>query len=78
VPTALITAVGMSALGTASIVYMPRAIADSADRYGMIGIAIALVSWLVGVGFVLVISAAVGAVLGERRAGPTLPAPELD
>jgi membrane protein len=77
VPTSLITALAMSALSSASIVYMPRAITQSADRYGAIGIAIALVSWLVGVGFVLVISAVVGAVLGERHLGPAPPAPEL-
>jgi membrane protein len=66
VPTSLLTAVGMTALSAASIIWMPRAITSSAESYGPIGIAIALVSWLVGVGFVLVIAAGVGAVLGER------------
>jgi membrane protein len=66
VPTSLITAVAMTALSAASIIWMPRAITSSAESYGPIGIAIALVSWLVGVGFVLVIAAGVGAVLGER------------
>jgi hypothetical protein len=44
---------------------MPAAIGRSAVHYGPIGIAIALVSWLVGVGFALTVSAAVGAVLGS-------------
>ncbi|MEZ5122433.1 MAG: YhjD/YihY/BrkB family envelope integrity protein [Solirubrobacterales bacterium] len=72
VATAVLTAVVMDALSVASLVYMPRAIAESADRYGTIGIAIALMSWFVGAGFVLVACAAVGAVLGEGRAGPAL------
>jgi membrane protein len=66
VPSAALAAVAMTALSVASVIYMPTAIADSAARYGQIGVAIALVSWLVAVGFVLVISAAVGAVLAER------------
>ena len=50
---------------------MPKAISDSADQFGTIGIAIALVSWLVVIGFALTLSAAIGAVLGEREAGAT-------
>ncbi|MDO8186995.1 YhjD/YihY/BrkB family envelope integrity protein [Conexibacter sp. JD483] len=63
-PTALLTSIGMTGLSIGSVVYMPGAIAESADRYGSIGIAIAIVSWLVGIGFVLSACAAVGAVLG--------------
>ena len=66
VPTALLTATAMTALSAASLVYMPRSIADSADTYGTIGVAISLLSWLVAAGFVLVGCAAVGAVIGER------------
>jgi membrane protein len=64
VPTALLTAVAMTAISIGSIVYMPEAIGRSAAHYGPIGIAIALVSWLVGIGFALTACAAVGAVLG--------------
>lgn len=70
IPTALLTAIGMTALSVASVVYMPDSISESADRYGSIGIAIALVSWLVGAGFVLVACAAVGAVLGGETDEP--------
>ncbi|UGS35284.1 YihY/virulence factor BrkB family protein [Capillimicrobium parvum] len=70
VPTGILTGIGMTALGIGSVIYMPRAIEESADRYGSIGIAIALVSWLVGAGFVLVGCSVVGAVLGEGRDGP--------
>lgn len=75
IPTALLTSVGMTGLSIGSIVYMPEAIASSADRYGSIGIAIALVSWLVGTGFVLVCCAAVGAVLGGETDSPPEPEP---
>jgi membrane protein len=66
--TAALTATGMTAFGLASLLYMPRSIAASAESYGLIGIAIAIVSWLIGVGFVLVVSAALGAVVGGRSA----------
>ena len=66
--TGILTATGMTGFGVASIYYMPHSIAASAEQYGLIGIAIAIVSWLVGVGFVLVISAAFGAVLSDSSA----------
>lgn len=69
-PTAALSAVGMTGLSVAGIVYMPRSISDSAASYGTIGVAIALVSWFVAAGFVLVGCAAVGAVLGEARSQP--------
>jgi membrane protein len=68
VPTALLTSVAMSAISIGSVVYMPEAIGRSATHYGPIGIAIALVSWLVGIGFALTVCAGVGAVLGEQGA----------
>jgi membrane protein len=55
----------MTALAIGGMIYMPRSIATSASSYGTIGVAIALVTWLVVAGFVLVGCAAVGAVLGE-------------
>ena len=64
VPSALLTAVAMTGISIGSVIYMPEAIGRSATHYGPIGIAIALVSWLVGVGFALTFCAAVGAVLG--------------
>lgn len=64
VPTSLMTAVALTGISIGSVVYMPEAIGRSATHYGPIGIAIALVSWLVGIGFALTFCAAVGAVLG--------------
>ena len=70
VPTALLTAVAMTAFSIGSVIYVPESIEASAGQYGSIGIAIALVSWLVGAGFVLTACAAVGAVLGGVRDEP--------
>jgi membrane protein len=78
VPSALLTSVAMTAISIGSIIYMPEAIGRSATHYGPIGIAIALVSWLVGIGFALTACAAVGAVLGgeDRPASVPLPPPD--
>jgi Mn2+/Fe2+ NRAMP family transporter len=38
----------------------------SAEQFGTIGVAFALLSWLVGYGFVLVLAASGGAVIEER------------
>jgi membrane protein len=70
IPTALLTAAAMTAISVGSVVYMPQAIDSSASAYGPIGLAIALVSWLVGIGFALVACAAVGAVLGGAGEEP--------
>ena len=66
--TAVLTAASVTALSLVSIVYMPRAIASSADRFGAIGIAMALVSWLIGGAFVIVGATVIGAVWAERSA----------
>jgi membrane protein len=61
-PMAIITALGMTTLAAFSLVYLPHSIASSADQFGTIGVAFALLGWLVLAGFVLVGSAAGGAV----------------
>jgi membrane protein len=55
-----LTAVGMTALGIWSAIYMPRAIESSATAYGSIGVAFSLLTWLWGLGIVLVVSAVYG------------------
>jgi membrane protein len=79
-PTALLTGFGMTALSICSAIWMPRSVAKSAQQFGVMGIAFALLSWLVAAGFVLVAAAAFGAVIDERlrrrktrRAGPHPP-----
>jgi membrane protein len=62
VQRAALTAAGLTALGLWRAIYMPRAI-ESAAAYGAIGVAFALLTWLWGVGIVLVAAA----VYGSRR-----------
>lgn len=64
-PGASITAVAMTAFGFFSAIYLPHSVSHSAGRFGAIGVAFALLSWLVLAGFVLVGSAAAGAVVSE-------------
>ena len=61
-PGAALAALGMTALMGFSLVYLPHSLSASAKQFGTIGIAFALLSWLVLAGFVLVGSAAGGAV----------------
>jgi uncharacterized BrkB/YihY/UPF0761 family membrane protein len=39
---------------------------ESADRYGLVGVAFAIVSWLIVVSVAVLVAAAIGAVAGER------------
>jgi membrane protein len=64
--TSALTATALTAFEIASVFYMPRSIASASESFGSIGIAIAIVSWLIGVGFILVVAAGLGAVLAER------------
>jgi membrane protein len=57
---AALTAAGLTGLGIWSAIYMPNAIETSAASYGAIGVAFALLTWLWGVGIVLVCSAVYG------------------
>lgn len=58
----------LAALATlASAIYVPILMTWSSDRYGLIGIALSLQSWLVVMGFVVVTGAVIGAVIADRR-----------
>jgi membrane protein len=70
IPTALLTTAAMGVAGVLSGVYMPRSIANSGAHYGPVGVAFALVSWLISISLVVLVSAAVGAVAGERWFSP--------
>jgi membrane protein len=64
-PAGLIAALAMTGLSVASAVWLPHSVASSAAQYGVIGVAFAFVSWLVGAGLTLAASAVAGAVLSE-------------
>lgn len=64
-PGAVVTAVAQVALSWWTAVYVPRLIAKDAAQYGVIGVAFAMVSWLVLVAYLIVASAVIGSVAGE-------------
>jgi membrane protein len=64
-PQAILTASGLTALAAASAIYMPRTLESAADRFGFIGVAFSLVSWLFVAALILVSAAALGSVLVE-------------
>ena len=68
VATGAITAIVFVLLISATALWMTRTVGESAERYGVIGVAFPLLSWLLLAGFALVASAAAGAILTERRA----------
>jgi membrane protein len=63
---ALLSALGMSGVGIYTVIYMPHAISDSAQQYGVFGIGFALLSWLFVSACVLVAAATGGAMITER------------
>ncbi|WP_433158324.1 YhjD/YihY/BrkB family envelope integrity protein [Kribbella sp. CA-247076] len=67
-PGATISAVAQVAVSAVGSTYVPYLIERNTDRYGVIGVAIALISWLVILALVIVASAVVGAQLGAALA----------
>jgi membrane protein len=65
-PGALISAVLGALLSLASGIYVPVFMTWSADKYGLIGIAFSLQSWLLAAAFVVVLGAVIGAVASDR------------
>jgi membrane protein len=66
-PGALVSGLLGAAIGVASSIYVPILMDWSAEKYGLIGIAFALQSWLLVMGFVVVAGAVVGSVVVSRR-----------
>ena len=67
-PGAVAADLGMAVLAVTSYIWVPRTIEASADQFGVMGVAFALLSWLVAAGFVVVAAATGGAVTTERLA----------
>ena len=72
-PGALVSAMLGALLGAASGIYVPIVLTWSADRYGLIGVAFSIQSWLLAAAFVVVIGAVVGAVASERSPSAIAP-----
>jgi membrane protein len=69
-PGALLGAFSMSVLSAASLIYLPHSVSTSAERFGAIGVAFAMLSWLVLAGFVIIGAATAGAVALEQLEAP--------
>ena len=67
-PGAAVSGVLGAMLSVASSIYVPILMDWSAEKYGLIGIAFALQSWLLVAGFMVVIGAVFGATVVRDRA----------
>jgi membrane protein len=68
-PSAVATGIGFVALGVFSRFYFSSSIISDDKTYGAIGAVFSLMTWLIGIGAVIMFGAAAGAVWNERRAG---------
>jgi membrane protein len=64
-PGAVVSAILNTLAGVSAAIYVPILMTWSADRYGLIGVAFTIQSYLLVLGFVAVIGAVVGAVVSE-------------
>lgn len=66
IPAGVLAGVATTLLSIASSLWLPRTVAQSAEQYGLIGVAFAFVSWLVVAGLTVAGTAVAGAVLAEH------------
>jgi membrane protein len=66
VPSALLTAIGMTGVAIWSVIWMPHTLASSAAQFGVIGIGFAMLTWFVAVAVVLVVATTGGATIADR------------
>jgi membrane protein len=63
IPVGIVTAVGTTVYGMASTIYMPRLLESYSRRYGLFGVTLALIGWLVCIAFIIIVATAAGAEL---------------
>ena len=68
VPMGMLAAVCASIYGVASTIYMPRQLESYSERYGLFGVTLALIGWLVGMALILVGSTAIAAEFDRTEA----------
>lgn len=64
---------GSAFLSLYSALWMPRLIENNASRYGIIGITFALLTWLIIIGFLMVLAAVLSAEMGGAKASGLQP-----
>jgi membrane protein len=67
IPAGALTAACATAYGAFSIVYMPRQLASYSERYGLFGVTLALIGWLLGVALIIVAATAVAATMDRAQ-----------
>ena len=60
-PAGALTATGASLYGVATTIYMPRLMETNSERYGLFGVTVALVGWLLCISFIVVAATVVAA-----------------
>jgi membrane protein len=60
-PGGALTAVGASIYGVATTIYMPRVMQSNSERYGLFGVTLSLVGWLLCMAFIVVAATVVAA-----------------
>jgi membrane protein len=73
VPTAALTATGDAAFKGLSVVFAPAVFTQASQRYGVIGIAFSIVTWLFLDALVIVLAAIMTVAYDRRRHGPPVP-----
>ena len=63
-----LTATAMAIYSTATTFYMPELIEDYTEQFGLFGVTIAIIGWLLGVAGIIVASAAIGAEFDQSGA----------
>ncbi|GAA0928887.1 YhjD/YihY/BrkB family envelope integrity protein [Virgisporangium aurantiacum] len=66
-PGSFVIAAGSAVLTLYSALWMPRLIENNSERYGIIGITFAMLTWLILIGFLMVAAAVLSAELGGAR-----------
>ena len=72
-PGSIVIGAGSAFLSLYSALWMPRLIENNASRYGIIGITFALLTWLIIIGFLLVLAAVLSAEIGGAKASQLQP-----
>ncbi len=68
-PLVVATTVGLVLVNVYSAVWLPHTLSREASTFGPIGVAFTIFSWLLAIGFAIVVGAVLGAVWSERRLG---------
>jgi membrane protein len=66
-PGGIASAVLLSLFNLGSRAYLPHSMSTNIHRYGLVGVTFTILTWLFAFSLTLIVAAATGAVLGERR-----------